>query len=776
MPAANTTNRQIARIPVLGFNLLAAFLIVTFSEAVHSQDGKTIYQDQCADCHGEKGEGVEGAYEQRLSGVLTLFELENYITKTMPEGDEHACVGDDSKSVAKFIYDQFYSIEAQNRISPPKYVFSRLTNVQYRNAVSDILSSFLNRQDRERPKKHGLRGIYYASRSMRKSKMVNDRIDPKIDFDFGEGSPEKVEGKEFSIRWSGSLIAEESGEYTIIVESANSVRLRLNTARKPLVDANVVSGEKATYKGTVHLLQGRLYNLSIDVSRFKEKKGLVKLSWIRPNGYLEVIPATNYCTNRVSPLVVLETKFPPDDESYGYARGISISKEWANSVSKAAIEAGQVVNRYFDVFVRPEKDPQKRKEIAKQFCQRVAELAFRKKLTPESKKLYVDSFFTNDEVGLRDAVKRSIVLIFKSPRFLYLDLKQSSGTKQHNDSKKPHLDPAFRLARVYWDSVPSTRELDASNKGQFIDNQSANWIFDRMIEDYRTEIKLKQFFARYLKLHALHSLEKDTKLFPGFDKQMVEDLKRSMHLQFEEWIRNKEFSFSEIFTSQSIFANQRIADFYGLDWPKEAASHATGYQQVPVQHGGGILTHPLLMSGFSYASSTSPIHRGVFVAQNIIGRRLNPPPDAFPPFDGEIAKTWTTREKVSYQTKPDSCQRCHGLINDLGFAFEAFDAVGKTRKLDNQKPINSKGNHRTESGKLIKYEGADELASFLSQYDSVKRHFVEELFQFMVKQPLAAYGPEARKRLMKTVSDNGNKLRPLLIEIGKVAAFIEPNR
>ena len=131
---------------------------------------------------------------------MTLFELEEYIEGTMPEGNPGDCVGENAKQVARFVYDSFYSLEARNRNNPPRYVFSRLTSEQYRSSVADLLSAYLGRQEK-RPQEHGLQATYYDSRSMQNNKKVNQRIDAAIDFDFGTGAPEKVTGKEFSSRW-----------------------------------------------------------------------------------------------------------------------------------------------------------------------------------------------------------------------------------------------------------------------------------------------------------------------------------------------------------------------------------------------------------------------------------------------------------------------------------------------------------------------------------------------------------------------------------------------
>lgn len=729
------------------------------SNAELIKKGRAIYLEQCVDCHGADGQGVSGAHEEPLQGIMTRFELEGYISRTMPEGDEDACKGADARAVSHFIYEQFYSLEARNRLNPPRFEFSRLTRSEHRNTVADIVSSFLGRKE-ERPKKFGLQGVYYGSRSMRNSKKVNVRIDSNIDFDFGTGSPDKVKGKEFSIRWSGSLLAPETGEYEIVVETANSVRLRLNGAAKPLVDANVVSGERSTYRSSIYLLGGRLYDLTIDMSRYKEKNGFIRLSWVRPSGANELIPATNFCTSRAKPLFVPATRFPPDDESYGFPRGISVSREWYDAVNRCATETAHFIVRHFDLFVPPDKDPSKRRRAAVEFCRRFAEQAFRGPVDQDVVGTYVLSQFNDPKQDIREAVRRTVVLVLTSPRFLYPGFANSS--------------PAHELARVFWDSVPDRRLLAAATAGRLKDHSSTNRILNQVLEDQRTQTRLEAFFAHYLKLDELKGLEKDPKLFPGFDSQLVSDLKRSIRIQIRQQIGKPDFSIPDLFQLRSIFANRRIADFYGLELPKNDINHVGDLVEVTYESGGGILTHPLLMSGFAYSRTTSPIHRGVFVTQNILGRHLSSPPASFPPFDGEIAKTWTMRQKVEYQTRPDNCQRCHGLVNQLGFAFEGLDPVGRKRQLDNGQPIQDQGEYRTPDGKLVKYEGPSELARFLVESESVHRHFVEELFQFLVKQPLAAYGPETRKRLLEKFRSDRYQLRPLLIEIGKVAAFQKP--
>ena len=107
--------------------------------------GAEIYTNQCADCHGDRGQGVFGVYDDPLTGDLPQAELAAYVHETMPEGDPESCVGADAEAVTAYIMDAFYSRDARLRNDPPEIQFSRLTVDQYLNSISDLMIPFLGR-------------------------------------------------------------------------------------------------------------------------------------------------------------------------------------------------------------------------------------------------------------------------------------------------------------------------------------------------------------------------------------------------------------------------------------------------------------------------------------------------------------------------------------------------------------------------------------------------------------------------------------------------------
>ncbi len=177
------------------------------------------------------------------------------------------------------------------------------------------------------------------------------------------------------------------------------------------------------------------------------------------------------------------------------------------------------------------------------------------------------------------------------------------------------------------------------------------------------------------------------------------------------------------------------------------------------------------MLGLAYHKSSSPIHRGVFLVRGVLGRALKPPPIAVAPEDEGANPNLTTRERVALQTKSEVCMNCHGLINPLGFTLENFDAVGRFRAAERDKPIDATGSYRTLAGDEIKFHGARELAEFLARSDEVHRSFVEQLFHQVVKQPISAYGDKQSDVLTASFAASNFNVRKLLVEIMRATAL-----
>jgi hypothetical protein len=264
---------------------------------------------------------------------------------------------------------------------------------------------------------------------------------------------------------------------------------------------------------------------------------------------------------------------------------------------------------------------------------------------------------------------------------------------------------------------------------------------------------------------------KDPKQFSGFDQAIVSDLRTSLDLFLDDVIWRENSDFRRLLLADDVYLNGRLAKFYGVDLAADAPFQKA---KLNPEQRAGVLTHPYLMATFSYTSASSPIHRGVLLTRNVLGQSLRPPPEAFTPLSEELQPKLTTRERVMLQTKPVSCQNCHGVINPLGFTLEHFDAVGRYREKDNGQAIDSTGAYETRSGDKVTFTGARDLAKFLASSAEVHSAFTEQLFQYLVKQPARAYGPRQLTDLRAFFAANQFSIRKLAAEIATASALNDP--
>jgi len=798
---------------LLGLSLSASLHV---NAAPHP--GQVIYEKQCVECHGDKGQGVKDKTKEPLTGERSLEVLAGKIERTMPEDDEDACVGEDAKQVAAYIYDAFYSPAAQARLNPPTKDLTRLTIDQYRASVMDLIGRFRQGAGFDRPLKDemGLKGFYRgfeppkpeekkpevklpeelkleelkaakadakkiaaAQASLRKAQDKRnrelkeeedkkkktpyrfERVDGRVAFHFGADSPAKGKmiDEEFNNRWDGSVIAEETGLYEFSVKTENGVRLWVNQDKKPLIDAWVSNGpEVREEKQSIYLVGGRAYHLMLDHFKFKEQSASVELWWKPPHGMKEIIPQHSLRTDRPQELMVVSTNFPPDDRSVGYERGSSISKAWDQATTDAAISTAENVEDNLDRLAGTKVDAPDREEKLKKFALTFVETAFRRPLTEEQKQLYVESHFKTAKTT-DIAVKRVVLFTLKSPQFLYPDLRMND---QPDD-----FDVASRLALSLWDSLPDRRLTQLAAAGKLHKPEEVKVQALRMIADPRTKAKLHGFFHHWLELEHAEGTSKDLKAFPGFDANVLADLRESLLQFIDQVVWSEKSDYRELLQADYLLLNDRLAKFYGkpVNGPE--------FQKVafdPKQR-AGVVTHPYLLASLAYSRQTSPIHRGVFLTRNIVGLAIKPPPMAVVFDESHFNPSLTMREKITELTRNNTCMSCHSTINPLGFSLENFDAIGRWRTQDNKKPVNPEGEFQADDGKIIHLTGPRDIVNYVADNPAGHRAFIRQLFNHTVKQPMPAYGADVMNHLQRGFAESGCNIQKLLLEISTLAAL-----
>jgi cytochrome c553 len=718
-------------------------------------DGEGLFAQKCASCHGAKGEGGV-VYPKALTGPLSVEKLAGYLEKSMPPGPKHV-TATEAKKVAAFMHPAFYSPLAHERNRPARVALSRLTGRQYRNALADLIGSF--RPSAPPESRAGLKGTYFKARRMSDSEKVLERIDPSIHFDFGTAipAPGGFDPYQFSIRWSGGLLAPDSGEYEIVVRTNQSFRLWINDEESPLIDGFVKSGKGTEFSAPIHLLGGRRYPLRLEFSKStagvddtkdQDKRpvapAFVTLAWKRPHLAEEPIPARCLSPNRPPEVFSSRTPLPPDDRSMGYERGDSVSKAWDEATTNGAIETVSYLATRWKRLL-PGADE---RTFAKKFVER----ALRHPLSPDEEQFFVARQF-DKAPDAETALRRVMLLTLKSPGFLFREAGESNA-----------FATASKLSFTLRDAPPDEALLRAAAEGKLSTREGVRAEAERLIKDPLAWAKLREFLLLYLKVDHVPDIAKDEKRFPDFDAATARDLRTSLELFLESTAWSEKADLRELLLSEKVFLNGNLARLYGADLAPDAP-----FQAVSLPERAGVLTQPYVLSAFAYLAESSPIHRGVLLSRSFLGRTLAPPPVAVAPVAASLAPGLTTRQRVSRQTKPTACASCHDLINPLGFTLEKFDAIGRLRDKENGQKIDDSGSYRGKS-----LNGAKELAKYLSESPEVHQAFVEKLFQNFTHQPIRAWGPQTLPTLTQKFKDSGYNIRDLMVQTTIEASVRKP--
>ncbi|HSI71953.1 MAG TPA: DUF1592 domain-containing protein, partial [Fimbriimonas sp.] len=518
--------------------------------------GAAVFASDCAPCHGDKGQGGPG-FSKPLVGSKSAADLAKFIHASMPPPGKKLSPAE-ANLVADYAYKAFYGPAAQAKNKAARVELSRLTVKQFQNALADLVAPTWGQFPTV---SGGLSAEYYKGRHFNEGKQI-ERVDPMIKFDFGTDAPaaDKFEHHTFSVVWQGSIFAPDSGDYEFTLRSDQAARMWINGSKQPTVDGWVRATTDREFSGSVKLLGGRAYPVRIEFSKAvqgvddgkKEKPrvhAFVDLLWRRPKRTAEIIPSRFLYSQWSPPVFVSTTAFPADDRSMGFERGSSVSKEWEDATTAAALEtAGYIANNIEAVTGVKEDDTDRPKKL-QEYCAGFVQKAFRRPLTPDQRQTFVEKQFRlAGSPG--SAVKRVVLLTLLSPRFLYRDSKVSDA-----------YGAASELALGMWDSLPDQELLRAAATGELLKEENLRRQAERMAQHPRAWTKLRDFLLLWLKVEETPEIVKSKKAYPAFDSAAASDLRTSFELALEDaaW---KKSSLTELLTAKTVFLNDRLAALY----------------------------------------------------------------------------------------------------------------------------------------------------------------------------------------------------------------------
>ena len=390
--------------------------------------------------------------------------------------------------------------------------------------------------------------------------------------------------------------------------------------------------------------------------------------------------------------------------------------------------------------------------------------AFRRQPTPleVSRVVNLVKLASDEGESFESAVGIGLQSVLVSPHFLFRIESEPSKTRSASESLSDNA-LASRLSYFLWASAPDEQLLDAADAGQLHTPQQLEAAAKRMLADPRSQSLVSEFFMQALDINRLREVEPDKERFPLWNDRLRDAMKRETELVCQE-ILKQDRSMLDLLVADFTFINPRLAEFYGMEFDGESAEelyrqgrgNSFRRGQDPKRRDGqyaresewlrvdlpenrqGVLTHASVLTLTSNPRDTSPVKRGKWILENILG---DPPPAAppnVPSFDDTKNKhqNLTLRKQLEIHRENPSCASCHRVMDPLGLGFENFDPTGRWRDKDRDQPIDASGQLTTGE----KFSGAKELLAALTKRESqIAKHFVSKLLTYALGRGLEPY-------------------------------------
>jgi mono/diheme cytochrome c family protein len=377
------------------------------------------------------------------------------------------------------------------------------------------------------------------------------------------------------------------------------------------------------------------------------------------------------------------------------------------------------------------------------------------------------------------AVRLAMQAVLTSPKFLFrIELDDRPDTPGPHPIDEYQL--ASRLSYFLWSSMPDQELFDLAAKKQLTANLDAQ--VRRMLRDPKAVALVDNFALQWLQLRRLADVTPDPKLFPGFD----EPLRRAMLGEtraFFEHVMREDRSVLDLLDADYTFLNDRLARHYGIadtmgNWVGQKETRPGGlsippgrFVKVSLQGGsrGGLMTQASILTVTSNPTRTSPVKRGRWVLEQLLGTPPPPPPPDVPELkEDQVRTSGGLRQRMEQHRANPACANCHARMDPIGFAFENYNAVGAFRQKDGNDAIDASGT--LPDGRS--FAGPGELKAILKEKKALfARCLTEKMLTFALGRGLEYYDRRAVNRITAALAANDYKFSTLAVAIAQSDPF-----
>jgi hypothetical protein len=731
---------------------------------------KPVMEKYCFDCHNDKKQKGD----VNLLSVIDNPKLEENrkvwekVAEVLEGGDmppeKKPQPSDQQRDLmVKFIDGQLAKADCNGPVNPGKVTIRRLNRQEYRNTIRDLMGIDFEPED-----------------------FPNDEVGYGFD----------------NIGDVLSLPPMLMEKYLAAADEIVHKAIVLDTAGKPEVKRMVGAEFQGKDAASIRPLENKTLGL------YREAEGVAKYNAPRPGEYLIRVRAYGELAGPELPKLALRV-----DGKDVTVFNVGNERKGKNYEIKTTLAAGSrqiavaYLNNYNDsnnpdpklrgdrnVFVEyveiqappggnapalPEShkrlitrlpQPGQEHEVAMEILGRFLPEAYRRPVTPAEVERVAKFVELSQKNGgsFLEGVQAAFQAALCSPFFLYRWELDPANVKAGDNRDLSDYEVASRLSYFLWSSKPDSELFALAAKGELHKPEVLEKQVARMLQNWRSRALVDNFGDQWLQIRNIWEVDIDSGTFPKW-KDNLKGLMKEETERFFEAIMKEDRPLTDLIDADFTFLNEELAGYYGIEGVKGKEFRRVTLPKDSPR--GGVLTQGAVLVSTSTPTRTSPVIRGKWVLEQILGTPPPPPPPDVPPLQEQKAVNQTTsvRQRLEQHRSRPECANCHAKMDPLGFALENFDAAGAWRTADGKFPIDA-------SGKLANgttFSGPRELKQHLKGDKRFVRCLTQKMLTYALGRGLERYDKCSVDAIAKEVGKNGNKFSALVSAIVTSDPFLK---
>ena len=413
--------------------------------------------------------------------------------------------------------------------------------------------------------------------------------------------------------------------------------------------------------------------------------------------------------------------------------------------------------------------PEEERTCARSIVERLGARAWRRPLEDADREPLMRFYdYGAERGGFEVGVRTALEAILASPHFVFRFEEAPENARPGETYRLTDADLATRLSFFLWGMPPDDELRGLAEQNRLRDDAVLEAQVRRMLADPRAEALGPRFAAQWLRLHDLEKIHPDVRLQPDYHQQLADDMVEETQLFFTGLVRD-DASVLDLYTADYTYLNERLARHYGFGGVTGDDFRRVTY---PTDRRRGILGHASVLTLTSQAGRTSPVLRGKWVMEVVLGTPPPPPPPGVPTLEeteeATDGRVLTTRERMEIHRANPTCNACHRFMDPIGLALDSYDITGKWRIRENGNPLDTQG--ELYDGTPIT-NPTELLDALLQRPTPILRTFTQNLLAYAIGRRVEWYDQPTIRRIVREAEQNDYRMSSFLVGVVKSDAF-----